>query len=400
MTDSTLGAEFVLLLTTDQMMDEIRLHGHLIDHPLSRSQLNTPALIVKRDALERNIGSMAAFCRDKQVQLRPHAKTHKCVEIAQRQLEAGAIGICCAKLGEAEALAEGGLASSILLTSPIVSAPAIARLVALQSYAADLMCVVDHPSNVQTLDRAFSKAGRTLQVLIDIDPGFQRTGVASAEAAVGLLRAIEAAPALRLVGVQFYCGQHQHIRSFEDRRVSVTERVAFAKDIVAALRGAGAPIGVITGGGTGTHRIDAELAFFTELQAGSYIFMDNEYLECDLVGDGSGSPFQISLFVDATVISANTPGRVTIDAGIKALATDAGIPAVAAGAPCEACYQFMGDEHGALVLEGDTLPALGERVTLVTSHCDPTVNLHAAFHVVSGDTLVALWPISARGRSR
>jgi D-serine deaminase-like pyridoxal phosphate-dependent protein len=156
---------------------------------------------------------------------------------------------------------------------------------------------------------------------------------------------------------------------------------------------------IVTGGGTGTHAIDAELGVYTELQVGSYVFMDRQYEVCALREDGA-VPFETSLMVDARVISANHPRLVTVDAGLKAFATEAGDPPILAGAPEGSTYRFVGDEHGAVIPpEGATPPALGDRVTLAAPHCDPTVNLYEAFHVVRGDTLEAIWPVTARGRS-
>jgi D-serine deaminase-like pyridoxal phosphate-dependent protein len=369
-----------------------QLHRHLIDQPGSRDRLNTPALVLDLDALASNIAAMASWARERGLALRPHAKTHKSAEIGQRQIAAGAVGLCCAKLGEAEALAEHGV-GSILLTSPVVTAPGIARLVALNDRIADLAVVADHPDAVATIAAAMT--GKPIRVLVDIDPGIHRTGVASAEAATVLARRIAEAPALVYGGVQFYCGAQQHIATFADRRGAIADRTAYLQTVLAALGDAGLSPPVVTGGGTGSHRIDAELGVLSELQVGSYVFMDREYRECDL-----GTDFTTALMVDTRVISANAAGMVTLDAGLKALATEAGPPLILAGAAAASSYRFTGDEHGALIAPGGARsPALGDRVTLMTPHCDPTVNLYDAYHVVRGDTLVAIWPVTARGRS-
>jgi D-serine deaminase-like pyridoxal phosphate-dependent protein len=332
--------------------------------------------------------------------LRPHAKTHKSPDVAKRQLAAGAVGICCAKIGEAEALADHGVAHGLLITSPVVSGPAIARLTALNARCAGLMCVVDNPLNVGALGAAARGAGKRLSVILDIDPGLQRTGVVSPAAAVALFETIRAEDALSYAGVQYYCGAQQYIEDFAARRGAMEERAAVLRAVIDALAAAGGRPGIVTGGGTGTHRIDAALGLFTELQVGSYVFMDAQYLACDLSGDGEASPFETALMVDARVVSANTPGLVTLDAGLKAFATDAGVPTVLSGAPVGATYRFRGDEHGALTLpDGATLP-LASIVTLGAPHCDPTVNLYDSYHVVQGDTLLALWPVAGRGRSR
>ncbi|KJC42415.1 threonine aldolase [Bradyrhizobium sp. LTSP885] len=381
------------------MTDE-ELHRLLIGRPGSRQALNTPALILDLAVLKANIARMAEFAASGGLALRPHVKTHKSPHIARLQIEAGAIGLCCAKIGEAEVMAEHGLTSGLHLTSPVVPLPALQRLVALNLRTEDLSCVVDHPANVEALGEAARTSGRPLGVMIDIDPGIRRTGVGSPAAALRLLEAIRREPFLRFAGVQCYCGAQQHIESFAARRQAIVERNAFIAEIVETLAAADARPSVITGGGTGTHRIDAELGLFTELQVGSYVFMDREYLDCDLAGDGGPSPFETSLMVDARVVSANSPGLVTVDAGFKAFSTDAGAPSVLAGAPKGSTYRFMGDEHGALLLPSGVNLPLASLVTFGVPHCDPTVNLYDTYHVVEADTLCAMWPVAARGRSR
>ncbi|KQZ64120.1 threonine aldolase [Sphingopyxis sp. Root1497] len=378
------------------MTDDLTLHAHLIGRQGSRADLNTPVLVLDVDALDRNIAAMASLAASHGVGLRPHAKTHKSVDIAKRQLAAGAAGVCCAKIGEAEVLAAGGI-TGLLITSPVAAPRAIERLAALAKSAAGLMAVVDHPAVAGRIDAALATS---LDVVIDIDPGIARTGVASPEAAVALAEAIAALPNLRYRGVQYYCGSQQHIEGFADRRAAIEDRTAYLRTVIAALAHAGFPPEIVTGSGTGTHRIDLDLAIFTELQAGSYVFMDKQYLDCDLTGDGT-VPFETSLGVDARVVSANHSGLVTIDAGYKALSTDGGVAVVRRGAPETAFFAFMGDEHAALIAPGigETL-APGDPVTLTVPHCDPTVNLYDHYHVVADETLVAIWPVSARGRAR
>ena len=372
-----------------------------MDQQGGRAALNTPVLILDLDALNSNIAAMAAFAETAGLALRPHSKTHKCPDIARLQIRAGAVGQCCAKLGEAEALAEAGVTMGLLITSPVVSVPAIARLVDLNAKAEGLMVVVDHPVNARALQAAAEVAGQTLDVLIDIDPGLHRTGVTSSEAAVALWREIAGSAALRFKGVQFYCGAQQHIPAFEDRRQAIVELAEQARRVIAALKEAGAEVSMVTGGGTGTHRIDVELGLFTELQVGSYIFMDRQYGECALAAEGGAALFETALMIDARVISANTPGLVTIDAGLKAFATEAGAPPILSGAPKGAQYRFMGDEHGAVIYkDAEPAPQLGDLVTLGAPHCDPTVNLYEAYHVVQGDVLRDIWPIAGRGRSQ
>ena len=380
-------------------MNDHELHAHLIGRQGSRAALNTPALVIDLEALDRNIAVMAGLTAAHGVGLRPHAKTHKSIDIARRQIDAGAIGVCCAKIGEAEVLADGGV-EGLLITSPVAAPAAIGRLAALAGRSPGLMAVIDHPDVAQAIDRALATAGTMLDVIIDIDPGIRRTGVSSPDHAVALARVIEAAPRLRYRGVQFYCGAQQHIESYADRRAAIEERTLYLQNVIAVLTDAGFAPEIVTGSGTGTHRIDLSLGVFTELQAGSYVFMDKQYLDCDLA-DGPASPFETALGVDSRVVSANHAALVTIDAGFKSLSTDGGVAVVRCGAPPDTRFVFMGDEHGGLVgpLIGEQLKP-GDAVTLTVPHCDPTVNLYDTYHVVRGDTLIYLWPVSARGRAR
>lgn len=380
-------------------MNDYNLHAALIGLPMSRLRLNTPSLVIDLTILERNIAAMAARTAAAGIGLRPHAKTHKSVDIAKLQIAEGAVGLCCAKIGEAEVLADAGI-SGLLITSPIAAAEAILRLATLATRTTGLMATVDNPDVAARIDAAFANAGTQLDVIIDVDPGICRTGVASIEAALALAERIRHLPQLALRGVQYYCGMQQHIENYETRRAAIVERTAYLQSVVKALREAGHHIDIISGSGTGTHDIDLELGVFTELQAGSYVFMDRQYLDCDLAGNGA-QPFQSSLFVDSRVVSANHSGLVTIDAGFKSLSTDGGSATVVSGAPQESNFAFMGDEHAALVgpsIEQQLRP--GDLVSLTVPHCDPTVNLYSTYHVVQGNILVAMWPVSARGCSR
>ncbi len=376
-------------------MDDRQLHEGLIGQQGSRAALNTPVLVLDVEALDRNIRAMAGLAAAGGVALRPHAKTHKSVDIAKRQIAAGAVGLCCAKIGEAEVLSDGGI-DGLLITSPVSAPAAIIRLAALAARATGLMAVADDPQVAAAIDRSLAAAGATIEVVIDVDPGIRRTGVASPDAAVALAAAISGLPNLTYRGIQFYCGAQQHIESYDSRRSAIVDRTRYLETVIAALTEAGFAPALITGSGTGTHRIDLELGVFNELQAGSYVFMDRQYLDCDL-----GGPFETALAVDTRVVSANHPELVTIDAGFKSLSSDGGVAQVQRGAPVDALFYFMGDEHAALISEGigDRLRP-GDPVSLTVPHCDPTVNLYDYFHVVRGDTLVDLWPVSARGRAR
>jgi D-serine deaminase-like pyridoxal phosphate-dependent protein len=379
-------------------MYDFELHAKLIGTADSRRQLNTPALVIELEAFERNIHRMAQFARSAAIKLRPHTKTHKSLDVARRQIDAGAVGLCCVKIGEAEVLANACL-TGLHITSPVVAPAGIARLIALTSRVANLTVVVDDIDNALQLARAAASVGTSLGVIIDIDPGSHRTGVASAEAALALARAIRAAPSLRYAGVQYYCGPEQHIQGFEERRSAIGKRADHLRTVIDRLSRGGAEPSIVTGGGTGTHQIDAALGLFTELQVGSYVFMDEQYLACEC--EPGTTPYETALFIDTRVVSANTPGLVTVDGGLKAFASDAGVPAIVAGAPAGSRYDFMGDEHGMVTLPpGARAPQRGDVITMTAPHCDPTVNLYDTFHVVQNGVLKELWPVSARGRSR
>jgi D-serine deaminase-like pyridoxal phosphate-dependent protein len=375
----------------------------LIGKPGSRALLDTPALCVDLDAMERNIASMAEFCRNKRIALRPHAKTHKSVKIAERQIAAGAIGLCCATIGEAEIMVAGGI-KGVHVTSPQVTPSKVGRVAALNLAATDGFSVVaDHPQNLAGLAAAASASGKVLNVMVDFSAGHHRTGAATEEDAIALAQAVQDAAGLRLAGLQSYSGNLQHIAGRAERQEKAKQRLAVLAGLVGKLRAAGLAVPIVTGSGTGTHDFDAEAKIFTELQAGSYVFMDVEYIRA-LTDGRNAPPFETSLFVQTAVVSvasARVPGGyVTTDAGLKCFATEGPTPEVMSGGPPGATYAYAGDEHGRLSFTPGThpAPALGERIELVTPHCDPTVNLHDFYHLVRGDTLVDIWPVDARGK--
>src|SRR5258708_3116822 len=319
---------------------------------------------------------MDNFAKAHKVNLRRHSKTHKPADIARRQIKAGALGVCCAKLGEAEALAEAGV-ENLHITSPVVTPQAITRLIELNGKIGDLMVVVDNAANVDALAAAAAEAGKPLTVVVDIDPGMHRTGVATPDGVVELVRKVTQQKSLKYAGVQFYCGRHQHIKDFAERKASIEERTEYLKGVLAKLEAAGLKPGIVTGSGTGTHFIDAKLGVFTELQVGSYVFMDHEYNICDLRGLDRPT-FEQALQIDARVVSANTPGMVTVDAGLKAMATESGPPHVLKGAVDGATTRFMGDEHLAVIApDGKAIPALADRRILTPPHLDPPPTLSA-----------------------
>lgn len=364
----------------------------------SRFQIPTPALVVDLDAFERNVARMAQRAAAAGLALRPHAKSHKSATIGRWQIKAGAVGLCCVKLGEAEALTEAGL-RGLLITSPIVGSDAAARAASLVRVDPNLLLVVDHPEQVERLSVAASAAKVCLSVLIDIDVGLGRTGVTTPVAAVVLAEQIAGHPSLRLAGVQGYGGHWQHIVGAAERRNAVEGGMARLTAAVEALRTKGYHLPLVTGGGTGTFAADAALLVLNEVQPGSYIFMDNQYR--DALGHDPDGAFEQSLFVQAQVISINAEEWVTVDAGLKAFATDGPAPRTTSQRFGGSRYFYFGDEHGGLMRPSGGPPvALGERVEFIPPHCDPTVDRYDVMFFVRGDVLVEIASIEAARRSQ
>lgn len=374
------------------------VNAHLVGVPGGLKQLSTPALVLDSDLFDANLADMARVAADAGIALRPHAKTHKCAKIARRQMDLGALGLCCAKLGEAEALAGEGL-RGLLITSPLVTQDNFERLIALSRKAPDTRCVCDNPKVALAMAEAATAAGIELEVLVDLDVGLHRSGTRTVDDAVELARVIAGCPSLRFGGIQGYAGHAMHIAGTEARKAELEKVSASVAALRDALIAIALPPAIITGGGTGSFDIDSALGVFTELQVGSYVFMDREYDDV-WTSQEEVPPFAAALTLWSTVTSANQAGYCTLDAGCKAFATEAGMPRVLDGAPDGARYEFFGDEQGKLIYAdaGSARCNPGDVVRLQPPHCDPTVNLHDWIHVVREDRIVAIWPIVARGR--
>ena len=366
----------------------------LIGKPITTENFATPALLVDRSALESNIATMAGLAARHKIKLRPHGKAHKSSRVGRMQIEAGAVGICCATVREVEVMAAAGL-PGILLTTPIVTPSLIERVVHAREKIATLTVVVDNEFEVDLLAE-YARQMRPIDVLVDVDMGLGRTGVRDSENALRLAQKISGIGALRYRGVQAYYGHLQHVPRLVDRHVKIAEQWRHLEVILEVLKQTGFPAETISGGGTGTHNLDLAHGPFTELQPGSYLFMDKQYEAVEIAP--GGSPFRTALTVASRVVSTIQADRVIVDAGSKALSTDAGPASIASGAPEGAVYQFMGDEHGAITLVNkNSRPELGDLITFISPHCDPTVNLYDEFHIVDAGHLVDIWPIEARG---
>ena len=360
---------------------------------ITKHDLSTPSLLLDLDVFESNIAKMSEHVKAASINLRPHVKTHKCAEIAIRQIRAGALGVCAATIREAEAMAAASV-RGILITSEMVGRPRIERLVRLTQKAADTASVVDNVAHAIDLNDAAQAAKIKLNVVIDIDPGMRRTGVPPGDRAVELAEKIKKLPSLNLQGVQCYSGVSAHVVGFEARRAHSEKATAPAFETIARLKKIGIDVNLVSGGSTGTYNIDPALKGLTELQAGSYVFMDVEYRNIGGKGGAVYDDFGQSLTVVATVISQSHAGVATVDAGFKAFATDRRYGPDVKGVT-GVKYHFGGDEHGILELEKPSREIrLGDRLEFIVPHCDPNVNLYDRIYCLRGEKLEAVWSIS------
>ena len=359
-------------------------------------EVDTPALLIDLDAFERNLAALNSSVAGRDVRVRAHAKTHKCPEIALRQISAGAVGVCCQKVGEAEAMVEGGV-GDVMVSNEVVSASKLDRLALLARRARIGVCV-DDAGNVEALAAAARAAAVTLDVYVEIDVGARRCGVAPGAAAVALARKVQASRGLRFAGLQAYHGSAQHIRGMAERRAAIEFAAAGVRATRDALADAGIECPIVAGAGSGSYLFEVETGAWNELQPGSYVFMDADYARNEWAAPLPR--FEHALFVLATVMSHPARGRAVLDAGLKASSIDSGLPAVW-GMP-GVRYARASDEHGVLELAAEAPELrLGQKLLLVPGHCDPTVNLHDQYVCVRGGiesgTVEALWPITARG---
>ena len=341
---------------------------------------------------------MAQRANSAGLQLRPHAKCHKSAYIAKLQIDAGAVGVCCAKLGEAEALMDAGV-RGILVTSPIVGGDCAERAALLARTDAMFQIVVDHPAQVDVLAACAERERSMLRVLIDVDVGLARTGVNSVAAALAIAKRVRSSSSLLLCGVQGYGGHWQHLPGLEIRRAAVATGMHRLRELVDALEAQGAAPEIVTGGGTGTFAADADLRVFNEVQPGSYIFMDAQYR--DALGADPDGAFQQSLFVQSRVVSVNAEAHVTLDAGLKAFATDGPPPRAVDARFIDCKYNYFGDEHGRLTRPAnDSSIDLDQRIEFLPPHCDPTVDRYDRYFLVRKDVFVGTTPIEAARRAQ
>ncbi len=353
--------------------------------------IDTPALLLNLDIIERNIARMATAFQQLSAKLRPHAKTHKSPIIAHKQLAAGAIGITCAKLGEAEVMVEGGV-RDILIANQIVGPQKIRRLTSLARHA-DMMVAVDDFQNVEDLSQAAQAAKVSLRVLVEVNVGQHRCGVEPGEPALALARRVEQAPGLQFTGLMGYEGHLVFVPSLEERVHRVHHDLQALLDTVNFVESGGLQVNIVSAGGTGTALITGRLPRITEIQAGSYVFMDGRYKTIE------GVEGDCALTLLTTIISRPRPDRLIVDAGMKTLTHEFGLPRFKGRDDLE--LLGLSEEHGT-VKPSDPSAAfkLGEKLEIIPSHGDTTLNIHDYYYGVRNSRVETIWPIAARGKSR
>ena len=361
--------------------------------PHNVDEVPTPALILDLAALEGNIATMAAFFAEGPCRLRPHVKAHKTPEIARRQIAAGScVGLTCATVGEAESVAD--IADDILIANELIGpgkcerAAALAARLHVRTGKEGVTVAVDSVAGLQHLAGAAAFAGVTIGVLVDVNVGQERCGVSMPDEALALARQVDRTTGVRLRGVMGYEGHVQPIRAREDRALRAQQAMMMLVGTADLLRQHGLPCEIVSSGGTGTYDLSGRFPGVSEIQAGSYALMDTDYRDV-------GVPFEQAFWVLGTVVSRPTPGRCVADCGHKSATKDHSLPSVA-GIPGAHVTAFN-DEHAVIALPDDARVEIGDRIRLIPSHTDPTVNLHDVFYVIDGDRVIDLWPISARG---
>ncbi|KAL5118208.1 hypothetical protein ACEQ8H_003880 [Pleosporales sp. CAS-2024a] len=355
--------------------------------------LDTPSMIVDLDLMEANIKKLMDRLLPTGVNIRPHLKTTKSALLAQRLNQAGAKGGCVAKLSEAEVMCAKGF-DDLLITCEVIGRPKVQRLVELFDKHRSLRVVVDSEVGATAINAEIKRRGikAVLPVLIDLDVGLHRTGIQPGAPALQLAQCIASLDHLELIGVQGYEGHLQHVHDFEARKAKCLESMQILTSTADALRAAGHDVRVVTTGGTGTAEFCASVPGVTEVQPGSFIFMDTDYRAA------IGTTYAYSLTILATVLSTQGPNVVTIDAGLKSLTTDSGF------AQCKTpgyTYGVLGDEHGSLAWEegSDARPLkIGDRVEMVPSHIDPTINLHDVYYAHRNGVVEEIWAVDSRGK--
>lgn len=366
---------------------------------VSKWELDTPALCVDLDLLEGNLDKMAATMSKNGIASRPHAKTHKCATIAQMQMDRGSVGICTAKVSEAEAMFQNGI-DQILNTTGNVTPTKINRAMNLRAQCPGFVQATDSQQNARLLSEAAVAKGIVADVVVDVDPGIRRTGTPFGQPALQLAQLVDQLPGLRFRGMLCYDAAAQHVVGFQTRKAQTLERMVQATDTFNLMRASGLNTEIFSGGGTGTYNIDHDTVGLTDVQVGSYVFMDAQYMAIGGEEDlETYSDFGTSLTIMSTVLNDQYEGRATSDAGAKACTINQPWPIIKGESGMT--YRSGSDEFGTITYGDDPSRTykVGEKFEVIVSHCDPVVNLYDQMYAIRGDVVEAVWPITARGMS-
>ena len=369
----------------------------MLDDPIPLDELQTPALIIDLDVFDANLAKMQSYLEEQDIALRAHTKMHKCPLIARKQVESGARGVCAAKISEAEVMCAAGI-EDVLVTSPIATPDKVSRFVEARKNNPGLKIVVDCADSADLLAKVAGLEGLVVDVFVDMDLGMGRTGIETGDKTLQLVRHIGESNSLNLSGLQMYAGNCMHIEGFSERKQKYAHIMSKGIETLALLDEAGIVIPVVSGGGTGTYNMESDLGLINELQAGSYAFMDIEYRDIGGVDSEQFLDFGVSLFVLVTAISQPQSRLITVDGGFKSFASDKMAPEFR---DVEGViYHWGGDEHGIVQLNNPSHEIrLGNKLSMLTPHCDPTVNLHDFYFPYRDGLVHEVWPISARGFS-
>ena len=365
---------------------------------VSMWDLDTPALIVDLDLLDANISMMQRTVSRNGIATRPHAKTHKTPEVARIQLETGSVGICVAKVSEAHALFRHGIEPLLMTTSNVTPAK-INRAMHLRKWCDQFIQATDTPENARLLAEAAESLGVVADIVVDVDPGGHRTGITPGQPALELAQLVDQLPSLRLRGMLCYDGGSQHVTGFKKRETQTLERLLPAAETFEQFQRAGLNTEIFSGGGTGTYNIDHQTPGLTDVQVGSYVFMDAQYMGIGGANNAEVySDFKPSLTILTTVLNAQYNGRATTDAGAKACTINR--PWAIVKGETGMSYTSGSDEFGSIRYEDPSRTyQVGDKLELIVSHCDPVVNLYDQMYAVRNGIVESVWEISARGQS-
>ncbi len=365
---------------------------------MDAADIQTPALVLDLDALERNIKKMGDYAAAHGMRHRVHGKMHKSVDVAKLQESlGGACGVCCQKVSEAEVFARGGI-KDVMVSNQVTDLAKIDRLARMPKFGARVLCCVDDPANVADLSAAAVKHGTQIEALVEIDCGAGRCGVTTTQAVVEIAKMIDAAEGLKFAGIQAYQGAMQHMDSYVDRSEKTGVAIGMVEDALAGLKAVGLECDIVGGGGTGSYYFESNSGVFNELQCGSYAFMDADYgriLDKDGKRIDQGE-WENALFILTTVMSHSKADKAIVDAGLKAQSVDSGLPTVFGRT--DVAYLKCSDEHG-VVGDPDGVLKVNDKLKLVPGHCDPTCNVHDWYVGVRGGKVEVVWPVSARGKA-